>query len=245
MTRDEFKQLLKDELTISCALPFQLPERELDRLIDLGKKWFRRNYEDAVELSAFVITHEDIQKMASFKSASRHIKLPKCVVSVVEVKEIKGQNRFSMVDKDFSLEKSLTKELYLSSFSSDNLVMMIAQESYLDLSKAFFLETIAYKFNENSGKLKILGRDPAYDVYINTYIDILEDELFEDWYFNRYIVSQAKISMGRMLGMFEYNLPGGVSINTDMLTTEGTEELQQIKEDIQEMQTPTFIEVWH
>lgn len=34
MTRDEFKQWLKDEVTLSGALAINLPDKEYDRVID-------------------------------------------------------------------------------------------------------------------------------------------------------------------------------------------------------------------
>jgi hypothetical protein len=245
MNLNDFKQIVKDELNVSCALPYQLPEAELNRIIMMAKKWFRKNYEDAVELDNFVITKEELHALASYKSTSRYIKMPDCVVAIVEFKEIKGWAKATMFGADFSAEKMIAKELYLSPFYADDLVLRTAYESFMDLSKAFFLETIAYDYNDNTRKLKVLGRDPSHDVFIKGYVDIPEEDLFEDWYFTRYTIAQAKISMGRMLGMFTYNLPGGVTINADLLGGEGKDELTEIKEEIQELQPPTFIEVWH
>jgi hypothetical protein len=55
----------------------------------------------------------------------------------------------------------------------------------------------------------------------------------------------AKISLGRILTTFEFNLPGGVSINGDGFKTEGEDEIQEIKEEILELQPPNWFISWH
>jgi hypothetical protein len=243
MTRNEFILQIKDELRGSCALPYSVPDAEINRLIDQAKKWFYRNYKEAVETQYYVIEKEHFDT-AEFK-ATRTILLPDCVVSVFEVKEISGGGRLLSIDKDFSDNRLIAAELYLSPFQSDDLVMRTVQYAYWDLAQAFFLDRIAFDHNQHTHKLKILGRNPNKNVFIQTYVEIPEEQLFEDWYFIRYVTAQAKIALGRILGFFEYQLPGGITINSSDIKSEGQDELAKILEDIDGEQSADWFFIWH
>lgn len=243
MTRLEFIQLIKDELTVACALPYSIPENEFNRIINQALRWAKINYQYAVETHYFIVK-KHIWDSKEFKS-SRSIQLPDCVVSIYEVKEIKGTSRVSYFGADLSTEKMIAQEIYLSPFNGDELVMRTAYESYWDLSKSFFLERIAYDFNHNTKKLYILGRDPKTDVFLQAYISIPEDKLFEDWTFQRYCAAQAKISLGRILTMFQYNLPGGISINGDDIKNDGKEELTELLQKIDDENSPNWFFIFH
>lgn len=243
MTRQEFIQIIKDELTSACALPYSIPEKEFNRIIDQALRWAYIDYQYAAETHYFIIK-KDVWFSEDFRK-TRAVQLPDCVISVYEVKEIKGTSRVSAFGADFSSEKMIAQEIYLSPFNADDMVLRTAYESYWDLSKAFFLERIAYDFNHNTKRLIILGRDPKLDVFLQAYIKIPEDKLFEDWTFQRYCTAQAKISLGRILTMFQYNLPGGISINGDAIKDEGKEELEKLLEKIDNENPPDWMFIYH
>lgn len=243
MTRSEFVLQIKDEIRGTCALPYSIPDKEINRIIDQAKKWFYRNYKEAVESHYYVVPKEEFEK-AEFKK-DRSVQMPDCVVSVYEVKEISGGGRLFTVDADFSDNRLIAAELYLSPFQSDDLVMRTAQYAYWDLAQAFFLELIAYDFNRNTKKLKIKGRNPKKNVFIQTYVEIPEEDLFEDWFFIRYCTATTKVALGRILGFFEYQLPGGVTINSGDIKSEGQEELEEIKTTIDEENSPDWFYIWH
>jgi hypothetical protein len=243
MTRVEFIELIKGELTAGCALPYSIPETEFNRIINQALNWAYVNYQYSVTVQYFVIKRDIFQQPAWKKT--RTCFLPDCVISVFEIKEIKGFQKLSYFGADFSAEKMIAQEIYLSPFNADDMVLRTAYESYWDLSRAFFLERIAYDFNHNSKELTILGRDPKYDVWLNAYVKIPEDKLFEDWIFQRYCTAQAKISLGRILTMFKFNLPGGIEINGDMMKEEGHDEIKELLEKIDSENSPDWFFIFH
>ena len=243
MTRGEFLLEIKDEIRGTCALPYSIPDKEINRIINQAKKYFYRNYKEAVESNYYVIPKEEFKK-PEFKK-DRTILLPDCVVSVYECKEISGGGRLFSIDGDFSDNKLMAAELYLSPFQSDDLVLRTAQYAYWDLAQAFFLEVLAYDFNRNTHKLKIKGRNPAKNVFLQTYVEIPEDDLFEDWFFIRYVTATVKVALGRILGFFTYNLPGGVSINSGDIKSEGESELEKILQQIDDENSPDWFMLFH
>ena len=74
MTRQEFIQIIKDELTTACALPYSIPEKEFNRIIDQALRWGYINYQYAVETHYFVIK-KDVWRSKAFKE-TRSVQLP-------------------------------------------------------------------------------------------------------------------------------------------------------------------------
>lgn len=243
MTRAELIELVNNEITGSGSLPYSVPEREMERIIDQALNWFFVNYGPAVENQYYMIPKQWFTD-PKFKK-SRSVLLPDCVISVTEVKETQGAGRLGTVDSDFYDNRLLAAELFLSPFASDDLVLRAAQYSYWDLTQAFLLERISYDWNRNTKRLKIIGRNPKRDVYLSTYVKIEENRLYDDWFFQRYVTSQAKISLGRILGFFTFNLPGGVQVNADTIKEEGKEELENILKTIDEENSPDWFFIFH
>lgn len=243
MTRGELIEMVTGEITASGSLPYSIPERESNRIIDQALNWFWVNYGPAVETQFYVI-QKDWFKDPEFKK-TRSLLLPDCVVSVFEVKEMMGGGRLGSVDADFSDNRLIASELFLSPFQSDDLVLRTAQYSYWDLTQAFILERIGYDYNRNTHRLKIVGRDPKKNVFIQTYAKIEENKLYDDWFFQRYVIAQAKISLGRILGTFKFNLPGGIEVDASGIKDEGNEELKEVKQRIDDENSPDWFFLFH
>lgn len=243
MTKNDLVQVVQRELDSSFALPAQIQPEEIERIIDQEKIWFYENYRDAVETQYYIIQLEQFSS-PEFR-ANRTIMMPDCVVSVFEVKEITGAGMLGTIDRDFADNKLIASEIYLSPFTGDGLVQRIAQYQFFDLSKAFMLDLIRFDFNRRTKKLKIMGRDPRRDVFIQTYVGIPEEFLFEDYYFTRMITAKSKLSLARQLSFFDFNLMGGIKINVADLRSEAEQEIEKVKQDILDQDSPDYFLTYH
>lgn len=254
-TENEILQEIKDELSSSCALPYSLNETEMKRIIKRARGYFYDNYQYAVEDKIFVLDNAMFGH-PSFR-ATRQIQLPDCVVAVYELREVNGSGLTGTIDRDFSDSKLLGSELMLSPFMGDNLVYRTILYSFFDLARAYLLETYAYSYNKNTHRLTILGRDPqrasmgqfsevtGRDVAVKGAIAIPPESLYDDELFVRYVLAEAKINLGRLLGVFNYNLPGNITVNFSAIKTDGETEKTAILQQIQSENSTGYFIQWN
>ena len=238
MTRDELDELIQDELTVSSGLPNSISPKEIERIIKNSERWFYINYKNAVESDYYVIPHSYFTS-TDFTSR-RFVQLPDCVMTIQDFREIRGGSRIGIVDRDITENKIIASELFLSSVTGDDLVMRTAQYAYWDLTKAYFLDTIAYTFNQNTKRIKISGRNPRTSSIIKCFSKIPQESLYDDDLFIRWVFGKSKIALGYMYTLYTYQLPGGVTINGSILKDAGEKELQEVKDQIDKESPPDW-----
>jgi hypothetical protein len=73
----------------------------------------------------------------------------------------------------------------------------------------------------------------------------IEDyELFSDELFIRYCRAQAKNSLVKLLSAFDYNLPGGVRVNTQALSAEAQAEMTEVMAMINGENSTSYFLQW-
>jgi hypothetical protein len=238
MVKDQLIELVQDEITASGAISTSIGIKEIDRIINDAARWFYQNYQYAVETVYYILPKATFDSV--WKSNRRQIVLPDCVVSVLDVKEMKSANFFGMVDRDITENRLIAAELYLAPFGSDDLVYRTAQYAYYDLTRAYFLERIQFSFNQNTHHLTLLGRNPIYDVSCRVMTKIPEQSLYDDPLFIDYVKGKALISMARVYSFISMSLPGGAQINASVLESQGTQMVDKVLEKIDSENVPDY-----
>jgi hypothetical protein len=247
---------INDELTIACQIPFTVPKKQLMRIVDRAKQYFYKIYEDSVEemyiglprgavqkasFTTGITSNSDELSEANLTNTRGIIPMPDRVWSVNNVFEINrfsgedggfGTNSFSGLDPDFALDKFIYSDVYGAGIGSENLMYYVVNELFIDNSRQVLQPQISYSYNRLTKKFRFQGELPENAVIFQVYVTIPDCDLFNDEVFIRYCIAQAKISLGRILGTFDYNLPGNIKINYDLVKSEGQEELAAIIEEI-------------
>ena len=89
---------------------------------------------------------------------------------------------------------------------------------------------LTYDYNIFSHKLVILGDLKWQDILINCYVRCKIQDLYNNYYFFRYVVCLAKKALSTIYGTFEFKMPGGVTINYSAFNDAADSELEEIKE---------------
>jgi hypothetical protein len=223
---------IKDDLTASCSIPIQLPDNSLLSIINKTKKYFFDHYEYSVE-EAYIYVHNSMYSQPEYLK-SRSILLPDEVYSVFDVHKTgdSGQNIYNYITK-----KSFNYIYYGNTKTNEDLISYVIENSYASLRRYLIgNEGLKYNYNYLTHKLTILGETPRSNLVLDVYKTIPDCKLFNDDLFYRYVLAQARKNIAFILGTFNYNLPGGIQINFDLIQTMGQEEIDKIEEEIKGMQ---------
>jgi len=243
MTKQELIDEVKGEVTASCALPFAPPDKEIERIIDLESKWLYREYRDTLYTKWYILDKR-YYTTDEWKN-TRTFQLPDCVEGIKIIFELtSGQRVFGIHDPDLQFDRLMAADLYLTPLSSDQITYRTIQWSFWDLSRAFNLRDIQFSYNLNTHRLVITGRDPHESLFITTLDRIPEEDMYNDPVVIKWMIAKAKMSLARILGTFQYNLLGNVTINFSDIRAEGVEELQELKDKIASDNQPDWFHMF-
>jgi hypothetical protein len=237
---EAFMKEINQELSVSCMLPHNLPKKELLRIINQAKKWFYKNYEYAVE-EKYMYLESSLWSTEEFRQTAE-VTLINDVVSVTSVWQIgkdSGEASLRMMFDEDNALRNLPAFSRLTgdpggklSLSTDNMMHYVIAEKFYDLTRMITVNKMSYQFNYLSHKFRVMGEPPTRALILQVYTKLDDCSLFDEEIFFRYSVAQAKVQLSRVLGTFNYNLPGNISVNYDLIRSEGQDELDRIKEEI-------------
>ena len=233
----QFVQRIIQELTQSCALNLPIPASAIPPLILQAAQFFWANDDRAVEERWYCLPNSEFNRCGPNKTA----KLPDQIISVFGVYKSTDQYSYGVMG-DFSLERMLLNSSALASSSGAsmsnvygaaggyNLMDVTAALYEVNTFKAMFDSPLTFNYNEFSKELIVLGDLGVSSLVLQTWQRCKIQDLYNDYYFFRYCVCLGMRSMGQIMGMFEFKLPGGVTINSQMLADRASEEMQTIYE---------------
>ena len=231
MTKEELIDQVKSELTASCSLPFSPPDAEIERIIDLESRWLYREYRDSTENKWYVL--DKAFYSTDEWTNTRTFQMPECVLGIKYIYEMTGGSRvFGIHDPDMNFDRLMAADLYLTPLSSDQITYRTIQWSFWDMARQFNLRDIQHNFNLNTKRLIIMGRDPVESLFVSTLNAIPNENFYEDPLVIKWMIAKGKISLARILGTFNYNLLGNITINFEQWRTEGLAELEELKAKI-------------
>ena len=170
------------------------------------------------------------------------VKMPSTVYSVNNVFQINGfsgedggfgDSSFNAGDVDFSLDKFIYSDVYGAGLGSEELMYYVINSKFIDTARQVLQAQMSYNYNRLTKKFRFMGELPKNGACIfQVYNTVPDCDLFQDEAFIRYCVGQAKIQLARILGTFQFNLPGNITINYDLISGEGREEVDRVVEEI-------------
>lgn len=232
-----FVQRIIQELTQSCALDLPIPASAIPPLIIQAAQFFWQNDDRAVEERWYCLPNSEFIKNGPNAIA----KLPSQIISVFGC--YKADSNFSYAAMgDFSLERMILNNSALAAGAGGSLSDVFGSGTGYNLTdvtaalyevstyKALFDSPLTYNYNEFSNDLIVLGALGCSNIILQTWQRCKIQDLYKDYYFFRYCVCLGKLSMGTIMGTFEFKLPGGVTLNYNKFEDSAREEMQHIEE---------------
>jgi hypothetical protein len=221
---DALIKLINDDLTIACQIPFTVPKKELNNIIQRAKQYFYKIYEDSVEQMYIALPagalqntplnkvyhmelvqiNETITNKNNISNPRGIVQMPSRVYSVNDVFEIGGfsgedggfgQMSFNADDVDFSIDKFIYDDVYGAGIGSENLMYYVVNSLFMDNARQVLLPQISYTYNRLTKKFRFQGELPKSAVIFEIFSTISDCALFEDEAFQRYVIGMAKDSI--------------------------------------------------
>ena len=242
-TIEELVDLVQNELTISCALPRTLPDNNVRQIIETrALPWFYRTYQYAVQKMYFLIKKEAFFSEEFTKY--NYVNVPCEIQTVSYLYEVRGSSLFQLGinSPNLSVNLGVTNQPYLSSYVTtigELGVYKTLLDNMSDMLNQLNKYTLKYNFNQLNHRLHILT-NVKYDVIMEAYANIPQENLFRDDLFFKYVVGYSKIQLGNLTGRYDYTLPGSVKINSQDLVSQGKEEVKEVEEEIKNISNSSF-----
>jgi len=235
---NEFVQELADEITGSCMIPMHLPAAEVTNIIKRARKWFYKKYEYSVQENFFVIPKAAFA--SEYFKESRTVNMPSSVYSIFGVHKTNASGLSSDVNfssGDFSVERMLAGNSGGNSGvagAAESLEYYVVNQKFFDLARQILNNPYSFDYNRLKRSLRFTGETPTTDIILEVYETIPDCALYEDEIFFRYCAAKIKISLGSKLSIFEFQLPGNITVNADAIQSLGENELESVIEEINE-----------
>lgn len=242
-TIEEFIDSIQTELTIACTLPKTLPDEAIRVIIEKrALPWFYRNYYYAVQKIYYLIRKEAFQTEEYTKY--RYVTVPCEIQSVSYLYEVRSASLFQLGinTPNLSVNMGVTNQPYLSSYVTtigELGVYKTILDSMSDMLNQLNKYTLRHNYNQLNHRLHILT-NVKYDVIMEAYAEIPNENLFRDDLFFKYVAGYAKLQLGNMVGRYDWSLPGSIKINSADLVSQGQAEIKEVEETITGMSNSSW-----
>ena len=229
------REQLKDYCLRQLGAPvieINVDDDQVEDRIDDAFQFYREYHFDAVE--KLYLKHE----ITANNISNQYIEISNAVIGVERVFPFMNKSTGTNI---FDIKyQILINDLY--TLMSTDLIYYPAVRQELELINQLLVGQKPIRFNRHMNRLYI-DMDWAADVVEGTYIivecwrildpDVYTD-VYNDMFLKRYATAQIKKQWGNNLKKFAgVQLPGGVTLNGEIIYQEATEEIRQIETEIQ------------
>jgi hypothetical protein len=230
-TREQLKDYCLRRLG-APVIEINLDDDQVEDRLDDAFQFYREYHYDAVEM--VYLKHE----ITSTDIANQYIPVPDSVVGVIRMLPFTNRSDGTNI---FSIRyQLLVNDLY--SLMSTNLIYYAQVKTELELINQILTGIKPVRFNRHMNRL-YMDMDWTGDVDVGTFIivecyRILDPETYRDVYndmfLKRYATALLKRQWGENLKKFSgMQLPGGVTINADVIYQDALAEIDKIEDEMQ------------
>ena len=230
---------MSNRITAYGQIPYTVPIQLIVDMIKAAAKYFYEWFPSALYHTSYLINKNEIEKYRGFNgfNTNQIIISPK-IKNINRVYEI-NDNYIKDTDwTSFSMQSMITGgfiEMNHPIGINNHLLMIENAVKMVEINaiKNMFKTNVPFSFNHRSNVLEfrvipknhlLLDVDAALDV----------DKLYNDPYFERYVIATTKRELKRIIGSHTINLPGGATLNVDEICN-NLEEIQEIEQQIKAM----------
>ena len=229
MKKTDLIKFVRNEITFSGALKINMPDAEIERIIDNETEAVYDLDRESVEMK-YTIIPKGIFTTRNFRQ-TRTIQFPDCVRFITRLEEIKGRSSmWGINDPDISFTRLMNSDLFLSPLGSDTVALRTIQWSAWDQMKNYTLVDLNHSWNPKTHRLLITGHDPMYNVYAELSEKIDPTILWDDRWVRQWICAKAKKQGAKLFGIIPMTLLGGATLNASIIDQDADNDITACKE---------------
>ena len=236
---------LQDRMSESFAIPLELNHERVAKIIASAALWFYEWEENATTEEFAWIRNSEWTKYWTGMGAK--LKLPNSIEAVFEMWDSRG----SSTQISFSTRQFVTIPMLnavgFSSFSGAGYGNQLMSNSDAIISlyeastiKSTYTKGVRFKYTRMGNVLSVMGK-PVGDIILSVACRIPIEDMYGDWYFQEYCLAACLKSAKMILSTFDWKLPGNVSINVDELSSQGSDRLKELEEEIKGRNNTDFV----
>lgn len=240
---EEFIDFVQTDVTVGGALPKNLPDHSIRQFIETrALPWFYQNYQYSCSKMYYFVDKEYFK--TELYTNYKYVELPCEIQSVTWVYKIQNAQllQLGLNVPNLSVNLGVTNQPYLSSYVTTIGELGMYKtliDNMADMLNQMNLYTTKFHYNQLSHRLNILT-NVDYHLILEAYVNIPAENVFSDTYFTKYVTGWAKMQQGRLLGTFDFSLPGGIKYNSADMVSQGKEEMKEVEEEIKAMSNSSF-----
>ena len=250
---NSFIQQINSKVTVGCALPFNIPSKEIKRLIDEAFRYFVREHGDYTYPETLIVARDVMRKWVHQQGVEDictprphrrrgKLLLPADIEYVDAVYDLNrnfgesGGSRYMggvayTVPQRFGINSQ-----YALADCAEYATCML---SFSDLMRMITIPPVSTTFNPINKTLYFTGHIPLGDVVLCVRSHIDKIDAFNDDLFFRYCVCMCKLQLGEILERYNYTLPGNITVKSP--ADDARTELSDLKEEIKQYNIPPMI----
>lgn len=236
MTRNEFIDVVRNNVTLNCKLPYTLGNDNIERILEFdAKPYFYRMCHHALRRTHYYVDLISMQK--NLRTATKIIQLPQEIESItwIYLVNYNDMHNLGVMMANSNLSLGLTSVPYVSHLSmSDWGTTTAVMQNIGDSLAHFSKNTIDHYFDPNTKLLEILT-STSYNMVLKVYARIPEEYLFEDPYFIKYVSGMAMMDYATELTFADVTLAGNIKLQSDRIYSRGEALVTEVKEHIKSL----------
>lgn len=239
-----FMESMRKQIFYGCALPVNIDDDTIVEVIMNCARYFWENYDEAVYESQFVIPIKFFHPTLHNGQKAKSVCLPSCVRAIFNCQRTKCNNLLAPI-KDVDIRQGMISATIGGGYGAiggtpingigegrRNLQDFVVAIYEYDTYRMVFGETLTFDWNYAMSKLIILGDDKGDNIACQGYLNVPVESLIRLQIFRDYVLAKLRKAVATSYSVFEFTLPGGVSISFDKMEGLADEDISKIEEKI-------------
>jgi hypothetical protein len=233
----DFIKTIRDNVTVSGALPFTVPIDNIPILVKRAAEKFFTLNEDSAERKYYMILQSDIQS----HGVNKHVVLPSAIYAINDVAVIGTHFTKAMNVAKFRAERLLLQGT--ADFVKESQGLVKPKSDWTEHTaimhelghlQSVYDKPLSFNFNRNTHRLAILGDDEQGNIMLNCWVRVSLFDLYGDSRFEQYVTGLALMELAFILSVFGWQMPGNITLNYDAYSAKGERLMTEITDALEE-----------